>query len=172
MQIYCWEWCQPNLSLHGFHTRWDFDSETSRFTPRQNKTGSFESKVMSFFKRRRRECEIESFFTTGRQKTIDCFIVDGFCSDCKTRLEAAVGFYHLYTCQELRPSLTEEDIQRGCMNRESSMHWDDTIYKWKALRLLKCGSANGGYCTKRSILLNNISDNTFITGVHLQLRNF
>ena len=33
--------------------------------------------------------------------------------------------------------------------RESSMHWDDTIYKRKASRLLKCGSANGGDCTKQ-----------------------
>ena len=27
--------------------------------------------------------------------------------------------------------------------KESSMHWDDTIYKRKVSRLLKCGSANG-----------------------------
>ena len=56
--------------------------------------------------------------------------------------------------------------------RESSMHWDDTIYKRKALRFLRCGSANGGDCTKQPILLNNISENTFVTGVHLQLNNF
>ena len=32
--------------------------------------------------------------------------------------------------------------------RESSMHSDDTMYKRKVSRLLKCGSANGGDCTK------------------------
>ena len=32
--------------------------------------------------------------------------------------------------------------------RESSMHWDDTICKRYVSRLLKCGSANGGDCTK------------------------
>ena len=56
--------------------------------------------------------------------------------------------------------------------RGSSMHWNDTIHKRKASRLLKCGSANGGDCTKQPILLNNMSENTFVTGVHLQLNNF
>ena len=56
--------------------------------------------------------------------------------------------------------------------RKSSMHWDDTMYKRKASSLLKCGSANGGDWTKQPILLNNISENTFLTGVHLQLNNF
>ena len=55
--------------------------------------------------------------------------------------------------------------------RESSMHWDDTIYKRKASMFLKCGSANGGDCTKQPILLCNTSQITFLTGVHLQLSN-
>ena len=41
--------------------------------------------------------------------------------------------------------------------RESSMHWDDTIYKRKASRSLELGSANGGDSTKQSILLINMS---------------
>ena len=56
--------------------------------------------------------------------------------------------------------------------RESSMHWEDTINKKKDSRLLKCGSANGKDCSKQLILLNNISENTFLTGVHLQLSIF
>ena len=54
---------------------------------------------------------------------------------------------------------------------ESSIHWDDSIYKRKVTRLLKCGSANGGGCTNQPLLLNNISENTFPTDVHLQLSN-
>ena len=42
------------------------------------------------------------------------------------------------------------------------MHCDDTIYKRKLRRLLKCGSANRGDCTKQAILLNGISENTFL----------
>ena len=104
--------------LTGLYTRWDLDSETSRFTPRQNKTRSFENIVMSYFQRTRPECEIESFFTTGRQKKIDCFSVDGFCSHCNNVFEAMGCFYHFCLCQELRPSFTEKDIQSGSKKRE------------------------------------------------------
>ena len=102
----------------GLYTGWDLDSETSGFTPRQNKSRSFENMVMSYFQRTRPECEIENFFTTGRQKKIDCFGVDGFCSHCNTVFEAMGCFYHFCPCQELRPSLTEEDIQRASKKRE------------------------------------------------------
>ena len=115
-QIYPYSMCQPMPT--GLYTRWDLDSEMSRFTPRQNKTRSFENMVMSYFQRTRPECEIESFFTTGRQKKIDCFSVDGFCSNCNTVFEAMGYFHHFCPCQELRPSLTERDIQRGSKKRE------------------------------------------------------
>ena len=100
------------------YTRWDFDSETSRFIPRQNQTRSFGNMVMSYFQRTRPKCEIEVFFTTGRQKNFDCFNVDGFCSHCNTVFGAMGCFYHFCPCQELRPSLTEEDIQRGSKKRD------------------------------------------------------
>ena len=84
--LYPYSMCQPMPT--GLYTRWDLDSETSIFTPRQNKSRNFENMVMSYFQRTRPECEIESFFTTGRQKKIDCFSVDGFCSHCNTVFEA------------------------------------------------------------------------------------
>ena len=73
---------------------------------------------MSYFQRTRPECEIEIFFTAGRQKKIDCFIVDGFCYHCNAVFEAMACFHELCPCQELRPSPTEEDIQRGSKKRE------------------------------------------------------
>ena len=102
----------------GYYTRWDFDSETSSFTPRHNKTRSFENMVMSYFQRTTPECEIETFFTAGRQKKIDCFSVDGFCSHCNTVFEAMGCSYHFCPRQELRPSPIEEDFQRGSKKRE------------------------------------------------------
>ena len=108
-QLYSYSMCQP--MPRGLFARWDFDLETSRFTPRQNKTLGFENLVMSFFQRTRPECEIESFFTTGRQKKIDFFSVDGFCVHCNTVFEAMGCFYFFCPCQELCPSLFEEDIQ-------------------------------------------------------------
>ena len=74
--------------------------------------------VTSYFQRTRPEFQTENFFTTGRQKKIDCFSVDGFCSHCNTVFQAMGCFYHFCPCQELRPSLTEEDIKRGSRRRE------------------------------------------------------
>ena len=81
-QLYPYSMCQP-MPI-GLYTRWGIASETSRFTPRQNKTRSFENMVMSQFQRTRPDCKFESFYTTGRQKKNDRFTVDGFCSHCNT----------------------------------------------------------------------------------------
>ena len=115
-QIYPYWMCQPMPT--GLYRRWNFDSETSRFTSRQNKTRSFENMVMSYFQRTGPECGIESFFTTGRRKKIDCFSVDGFCSHCNIVFEAMRCLYHFCPCQDLCPFLTEEVIQRGSKKRE------------------------------------------------------
>ena len=115
-QLYTYLMCQPMPT--DLYTRWGLDSETSSFIPRQNKTRSFENMVMSYFQRTRPDCKIKSFYTTGRQKKIDCFSVDAFCSHCNTVSGAMGCFYHFYPCQELRPSLTKEDIQRGSKKRE------------------------------------------------------
>ena len=138
-QLYPYSMSQPMLPT-GLYTRWDFDSETSSFTPRQNNTRSFEKMVMSYFQRTRPECEIESFFTTGRQKKIDCFSVDGFCSHCNTVFEALGCFYHFCPCQELRLSLTEEDIQRGSKKRELDALRRHYIQEkgFNAIEMLEC----------------------------------
>ena len=115
-QLYAYSMCQRMPT--GLFTPWDFNSETSGFKTRQNKTRSYESMVMSCFQRTRPKCEIESFFTTGRQKKNDCFIVDGFCSDCNTVFEAMGCSYHFCPCQDLRPSLTEGGIQGGSKKRK------------------------------------------------------
>ena len=62
----------------GLYTRWDLDSETSKFTPQENKTRSFENMVMAYFQRTRPECELEGIFTTGRQKKLTASVLMGF----------------------------------------------------------------------------------------------
>ena len=94
--------CQPMSIV--LYKHWDLHSQTVRFKPRQNKTRSFENTVMSYFQRTRPDCEIESFFRTGRQTKNDCFSADGFCSTCNTVFEAMDCFYHFCLCQEVRPS--------------------------------------------------------------------
>ena len=48
--------------------------------------------------------------------------MDGYCDHCKTVFEAMECYYHFCSCQEARPSLTEQDIERGNKKREM----DDT----------------------------------------------
>ena len=85
-QLYPYSMCQPMPT--GLYTRWEFDTESNRFKPEQNKSRNFGNMVMSFFQRQRPDCKIESFYTTGTQKGIDCFKVDGFCAHCNTVFEA------------------------------------------------------------------------------------
>ena len=88
------------------YTRWDLNSETGTFTPRQNKANSFKKLVMSSFQQTRPECKIESFFATGRERKID----SGFHYYCNVLFKAMVGFCQFCRCQEVRPFLTGEDI--------------------------------------------------------------
>ena len=75
-QLYPYSMCQPMPT--GLCTQWDYDTESNRFKPQQNKSRNFENMVMSYFQRQRPDCKIESFYTTGTQKKIDCLKVDGF----------------------------------------------------------------------------------------------
>ena len=74
--LYPYSMCQPMPT--GLYTRWDFDSETSRFIPRQKKTRSFENTVISYFQRTRPDREIESFFTTGKKSKLTASMLMGF----------------------------------------------------------------------------------------------
>ena len=137
-QLYPYSMCQPMPT--GLYTRWDLDSETGRFTPRQNKTPSSENNVTSYFQRTRPECEIENFITTDRQRKIDCFRVDWFCSHCNTVFGAMGCFYQFCSRQEQRPSLTERDIQRGSKKREIDPLRQNYIQKkgLKVVRMWEC----------------------------------
>ena len=69
--------------------------ETQKFKARQNRVRTFENMFMSYFQATRTECKIESYYTTGKHKKIDCFSVDGYCNHCKTVFEA-MGCYFLF----------------------------------------------------------------------------
>ena len=81
-QLYPYSICQPMPT--GLYTRWEYDTESKRFKPQQNKSRNFENMVISNFQRERPDCKIESFHNTGTQKKIDCFKADGFCAHCDT----------------------------------------------------------------------------------------
>ena len=73
---------------------------------------------MSYYRETKPECRIESFHTSGNQKKIDCFNVDGYCNHYRKVFEAMGCYYHFCPCQETRPSLSDEDIERGNKRRE------------------------------------------------------
>ena len=124
-QLYPYSMCQ--LMPTGLYTRWECDSETKRFTAHQNKSRSFEIMVLSYFQQSRPDCKIESNVTTGRQKKIDCFSVDGVCYHCNTVFEAMGCYCHYCPCQEARPSLTDTDIERGVKKRQQDKIGRDYI---------------------------------------------
>ena len=129
--------CQPKPS--GLYTRWEYDSETERFTARQNKSRSFENMVLSCFQQSRPDCEIESNMTTGRQKKTDCFSVDVICYHCNTVFEAMGSNYHYCACEEARSSLVDTDFERRVKKRQQDEMRRDyiqqkcyqTVYMWE-----------------------------------------
>ena len=106
-QLYPFSMCQEMPT--GLYTRWEFDSDSQKFKARQNKSRKFENMVMSYLQSQRPNCTIESYYTTGTQKKIDCFNVDGFCAHCKTIFEAMGCYFHFCACQEARASMSEEE---------------------------------------------------------------
>ena len=54
-QLYPYSRCQTMPT--GLNTRLEYDAESDRFKPQQNKSRNFENKVMSYFQRQRPECK-------------------------------------------------------------------------------------------------------------------
>ena len=116
-QLYPFSVCKAMPT--GLYTRWEFDSDLQKFKARQNKIRKFENMVMSFCQTTRPEGTIESFYTTGKQKKIDSFTVDGFCGHCQTIFEALGCYYHFCPCGETQPNLSEDEFEFDIRKSES-----------------------------------------------------
>ena len=75
-QLYSYSMCQPMPTGHS--TRWDIDSETSRFTPRQNQTRSFENMVMSYFQRENLIVKMRAFTLQADGRKLIDLVLMGF----------------------------------------------------------------------------------------------
>ena len=137
-QLCPYSMCQPMPT--GLYTRWNYDSESQKFMARQNKTHSFENMVLSYFQQTRPECRIENNVTTGGQKKIDCFSVDGICNHCNIVFETVGCYFHYCPCQEARPSLTDNEIKRGIKKREKDQTCREYIQDkgYKKFELWEC----------------------------------
>ena len=72
--------CQPMPP--GIYTRYEFDADLQGFKPRQNESRNSENVMMSYFQQRRTDRKIETFYTSGTQKKVNCFNADEFCRHC------------------------------------------------------------------------------------------
>ena len=109
-QLYPYSMCQDMPT--GLYTRWEFVSDTKKFNARHNRSHNFEKLVMFYLQEIRPECRIETSHTSGNQKKIDCFNVDGSCNQRKTVCEAMECYNHFCPCQETHPSLSDEDTEK------------------------------------------------------------
>ena len=138
-RLYPYAMCQPMPT--GLYTRWDFKADLYRFKARSNKAQLFENMVIAFLRSSRLEWKIEGFGTTGTQRKIKWFSVDGFCGHSTTFFEALGCFYHFCECPEFQPVLTEEDIVEGHRRREWMSYAG--VISGKSCLSMRCGSVNG-----------------------------
>ena len=96
-QLYPFSMCQEMPT--GLYSRWELDTDSQNFRARTNRSRTIEKMVMSYLQSQRPECKIESYYTTGKQKKIECFSVDGFCTHCNTVFEAISYHFHFCPCQ-------------------------------------------------------------------------
>ena len=114
-QLYPFSMCQDMPSVH--YTRWEFDTGMQNL--KQGITDLKILRICSCLSIRKQDQNAKlSFFTSGKQKKIDWFNVDGYCDHCKTVFEAMGCYYHFWSCQEARPSLTDQEIEQGNKKRE------------------------------------------------------
>ena len=80
--ILCASPCQHDYTRDGNMTQNLIDLNLNRTNPETLRTW------LCHISRDKDDCKIESFYTTGTQKKIDCFKVDSFCAHCNTVFEA------------------------------------------------------------------------------------
>ena len=79
-------------------------------------------------------------------------------------------FYHFCPCQELRPSLTEEDIKRGIMKRELDELRRGYIQE-KDFTVIEMWKCEWWRLSRQALMVNYISVKISLTDDHLQNTN-
>ena len=98
--------------------------------------------VLSYFKQTRPDCNIESNVTTGRQKKIGCFSVDGFVTIVTLSLKQWVVISTTVYVKKLARLWLTTKLKEGSKLGNKS-ECAKNIRNRKDTKLLKCGSANG-----------------------------
>ena len=144
-----------------------------RVASRLDKTGAAALKIWSFpiSNDQDQNVKLKAYLQHADRRNLPASVLMGFFLIATLCLKPLVAFTTSVPVKSC-VLLSLKRIFNVVARREGSMHWDDFIYKRNATRFLKCGSVNSGGFTKQPILLNNISEKIFLTGVHLHLCNF
>ena len=167
-QLYPFSICQPMPT--GFYMRWDLDTDTSGFTPRQKYFRSIENLVVYFNQCTRYDCKIGSFHTKGRQKkTSSLFLVFVLISTKSLKLWDAFVSSVLVKKYSL---LSLKKMFGAVLRKENSMIklTETKLYK-KVCLSMRCGSVVGGESLKQTLVLENIHEKCLLTDVHLHNNN-
>ena len=74
------------------YKKWELREETRLFHPRRSKKNYLECIVLQYFQKQNPHCYIQTQFNRKSQKRIGVYLVDSFCSHCKTVFEV-LGCY-------------------------------------------------------------------------------
>ena len=126
-QLYPYSMCQPMPTSH--YTRWDIDSETSRFIPRQNQTRSFEKNVMSFFNEQKLIVKLRASTLQAHRKKLTALVLMGFVLIAKLRLKQWVAFTS-FVLVKSSTQLSVKNISNVAVRKGNSMSSDEAIYRF------------------------------------------
>ena len=103
----------PVFILNGISIQKRVDSHPDKTTPAAVKIWS-----CPISNNQDQNVKLKASLQQADRRKLTALSVDRFCSQCNTVFEAMGCFCHFRSRQDLRPSLTEEDIQRGGKKRE------------------------------------------------------
>ena len=142
-QLFPYMTCQPMPT--GLYTRWNYDSESQKFMPRQNKTRSFENMVLSYFQQTHPECKTDSNVTTGRR--VIALVLMEFVTILTLSLKQGVVISTTVYVEKLARHWLTRKLWDG-WKRGNKTKCAKSISNRKDTKLLECGSAISGNYTE------------------------
>ena len=133
--------CQPMNS--GLHTCWDFDSETIRFTPPQNRPVALNLWSIHFSNEEDLIAKLRtSTLQSDRRKMIITVLI-GFVCIAILCLKQWVAFT-LFVFTKSSTQLSLNKVANVATGKDNSMNWEEAIYRRKLSLSLKCGNVSAG----------------------------
>ena len=101
----------------GVYTKWEMKTETGKFHPRRNQKNFLECVVLEFLQIKYPNCKLRTQFNHKSQKRIGKYLVDGYCSHCRTVFEVLGCYWHFCNCQD-KNRLSLSALENGAKRRK------------------------------------------------------